>query len=222
MGFIAQEVQNVFPNLVENFNYAEETDTSGNVIIPGSTFKGLNYIGFIPIAIKGIQELDSMVTHLSASGLNASGPLTTNYLTKSIGLNTVGNSQIFDNGICIGVGTDTVPVGYKMVVAGKFGARDVLVACPPSWPDYVFSSKYKLKPLNELDHYIKTNKHLPGIPTQNEIEKSGGINLGEMQTKQMEKIEELYLYIIEMNKNMEKLSLENKALRDRVKTLESK
>lgn len=218
IGFIAQDIQSVLPDLVDSSNYDEVMDSSGNVVYDGGTFLGLNYDALIPLAIKGIIELDSI---RNISGVSTSSPLDSNYLPKATGSGTLCNSQIYDNGFCVGIGTDTVPLGYKCVVEGKFGARDIIVACPPSWPDYVFDATHLLKPLDDLENYVTANKHLPGIPSANEIEKSG-INVGEMQTKQMEKIEELYQYIIQMNKNVQRLSAENKQLKERMKNMENK
>ena len=64
-------------------------------------------------------------------------------------------------------------------------------------------------PLNELENYLQTNKHLPNVPSAKEVEKDGYIKMGELSFKQLEKTEELYLYIIEMNKKIEKLEKEN-------------
>ena len=221
-GMISQEVQQVVPELVQDVVEPEQKDSSGQVIFPQTTFKGLKYSSLIPFAIQGIKELDQKVNNITLTGVVAYPALSTSHIPKSSAGDTVCNSQISDNGIGVGVGTDVIPAGYKLVVEGKLGARDVIVACPPSWPDYVFENNHLLRPLEELNNYVTTNKHLPGVPSQKEIEKTGGLNLGEMQTKQMEKIEELYQYIIEMNKNMQKLSLENQELKDRVKNLENK
>jgi hypothetical protein len=68
--------------------------------------------------------------------------------------------------------------------------------------------------LEDLEKSIQQNKHLPNIPAAAIIEKDG-IKLGEMSTKQMEKLEELTLYIIELNK-------QNKVLAERIKALEAK
>ena len=87
--------------------------------------------------------------------------------------------------------------------------------------DYVFDKKYKLMPLKELEEYVKENNHLPNIPKASETD-SNGLDVSDMISKQLEKIEELYKYIIEMNKNMEKLSDENKALKERMTILDKK
>ena len=78
----------------------------------------------------------------------------------------------------------------------------------------MFKPDYKLTPLKELETYINNNKHLPDIPTEQEIIKDG-LDLGDMQKLQMQKIEELTLYIIQLNK-------ENEKLKERINKLENK
>jgi hypothetical protein len=75
------------------------------------------------------------------------------------------------------------------------------------WPDYVFKKNYKLPSLKETERYIKQNGHLPEMPSAKEIENKG-LSLSEMVTMQMKKIEELTLYIIEQQKQMEILKNE--------------
>ncbi len=73
-----------------------------------------------------------------------------------------------------------------------------------SWPDYVFDANYSLLDLDTLSQYIRDNKHLPGIPSALEVE-NDGIDLGEMQAALLEKVEELTLYILELNYENQKL-----------------
>ncbi|PIQ14751.1 MAG: hypothetical protein COW67_12080 [Flavobacteriales bacterium CG18_big_fil_WC_8_21_14_2_50_32_9] len=80
---------------------------------------------------------------------------------------------------------------------------------PAPFPDYVFNVDYSLMPLNELEKYIKENKHLPNIPTAKEV-KENGLQVGDMQVKQMEKIEELTLYIIALEKRIKELEIMKK------------
>jgi hypothetical protein len=80
-----------------------------------------------------------------------------------------------------------------------------------AWADYVFDSDFKLRPLSEVASFIQKNKHLPDVPSQVEIQKNG-LNIGEMQKIQMQKIEELTLYIIEQNKRIENLEKQITAL----------
>ena len=80
----------------------------------------------------------------------------------------------------------------------------VEIAAENGWADYVFNNDYKLLKINELDNFIKLNKHLPEVPSTEEAIKNG-IELKEMNILLLKKIEELTLYIIEQNKRIEKL-----------------
>jgi len=82
-----------------------------------------------------------------------------------------------------------------------------------SWPDYVFDKNYKLPKLKDVAKFIEKNHHLPGVPSAAEIE-SDGLNLGDMQKIQMQKIEELTLYLIQLEKRIELLEVENKELKN--------
>jgi hypothetical protein len=80
----------------------------------------------------------------------------------------------------------------------------VAVCTSANWADYVFDEKYDLKTITELESYVKANKHLPNVPSANEVVKAG-IDVATMDAKLLEKIEELTLYIIEQDKRIEKL-----------------
>jgi hypothetical protein len=98
----------------------------------------------------------------------------------------------------IAVGT-TNPGSFKLAVEGKIGAREVQVLTTNPFPDYVFAPDYNLISLPELESFIKINKHLPGMPTATEI-KNDGLALGKVSTVLVEKVEELTLYVIELEK----------------------
>jgi len=112
------------------------------------------------------------------------------------------------NGVCINCED---PGSFTLAVEGSVGAREIKVTQSP-WPDYVFEKDYQLPPLSDLKGLLDENKHLPGIPKAAEIEKNG-LNLGEMQSLSMEKIEELYLYVLQLHD-------ENRELRTRIEKLE--
>jgi hypothetical protein len=105
----------------------------------------------------------------------------------------------------VGIGTLTPDPYYKLSVNGSVRAKEIRVNT--GWADFVFERDYKLRSLTEVEYYIQKHKHLPEIPSAAEVEESG-VALGEMQSKVLQKIEELTLYIIELNKRVEKL--ENK------------
>jgi hypothetical protein len=105
----------------------------------------------------------------------------------------------------VGIGTSVIPSDYKLAVAGKIIAEEVVVKLQSAgWPDYVFDQNYLLKPLLEVEQFVKTNKHLPGIPSASQVEEKG-LSMGEMQNKLLQKIEELTLYIIEQQKQIDEL-----------------
>lgn len=119
------------------------------------------------------------------------------------------SSITFPNGV-VGIGTTTPDLAYKLSVNGTIRAKEIKVNT--GWSDFVFSPDYKLTPLDELENSIKLNRHLPDIPTAKEVE-IDGVSLGEMQSKLLQKIEELTLYVIKLNK-------ENEGLKNRIALLE--
>lgn len=110
----------------------------------------------------------------------------------------------------IGIGTDTPD--HLLTVKGTIHAREVLVDLNGPLADYVFEPDYTLMPLSEVESFVKANKHLPEIPSAAEV-KENGLNMGEMQNKLLQKIEELTLYVIELQKTNEKQNAEIEALK---------
>ncbi|MEO7265640.1 MAG: hypothetical protein ABIW38_12035 [Ferruginibacter sp.] len=94
---------------------------------------------------------------------------------------------------------------YKLSVTGRIICEEVRVKLVSSgWPDYVFAGDYKLPPLQQVEQFIKSNKHLSNIPSASDVEQNG-IEVGDMQKRMMEKIEELTLYVIDLQKQIEAL-----------------
>ena len=111
----------------------------------------------------------------------------------------------FKNGdVFIGTTDFVKGAGYKLRVGGKIFSEEVRVQLQSAWPDYVFEKNYKKLSLAELEKYLQANKHLPNIPSAKEVEATGQ-NVGEIQRKMLEKIEELSLYIIELKKEIDDL-----------------
>ncbi|MEP5434452.1 MAG: hypothetical protein ABJP92_16820, partial [Flavobacteriaceae bacterium] len=100
----------------------------------------------------------------------------------------------------VGIGT-TVP-DAKLSVKGNIHAEEVKVDLSVPGPDYVFKEDYDLKSLEEVQNHIKKHGHLPNIPSAKEMEENG-IQLGEMNMKLLEKIEELTLYTLEQEKQLQ-------------------
>lgn len=112
----------------------------------------------------------------------------------------------------IGIGTSNFTDGaetYKLSVKGKIRAQEVKVY--NTWADYVFSPDYTLPSLTEVESYIAENGHLKNVPSAKQIT-DHGLELGEMTKIQQEKIEELTLYLIQQNKEIEELKEQVKFL----------
>lgn len=124
---------------------------------------------------------------------------------------------LMDNGN-VGIGTvDTK--GYKLAVNGSAVFIKAVVKSYVNWPDYVFDSSYQLKPLSEIETFIRTNKHLPDIPSAAAVN-NDGIDLGENQTTLLKKIEELTLYLIDEQKSRliqsENIATQNEQLKEQL------
>ena len=89
----------------------------------------------------------------------------------------------------------------KLEVNGTIRSKEVKIEAT-DWSDFVFDKSYKLPTLSEVESHISQHKHLPNIPSQAEVIEQG-INVGEMQAKLLQKIEELTLYVIEQDKKIE-------------------
>jgi len=103
---------------------------------------------------------------------------------------------------------------FVVTSVGKAYAREVEISLVPNFPDYVFDKNYKLPKISEVAEYIEQNKHLNGFEKGEYYEKNG-INVNEMFVKQQEKLEEIMLYIIQLEKR-------NTTLETRLNELEKK
>ncbi len=116
----------------------------------------------------------------------------------------------------VGIGTDSPDA--KLAVNGDIHSKEVKVDLT-NWPDYVFEDSYKLPSLKSVEAHIKEQGHLPNIPNALYVKKNG-IYLGEMNAKLLEKIEELTLYTILQENNIEILENYDQTLEERVDKLE--
>lgn len=113
----------------------------------------------------------------------------------------------------VGIGTNNLSA--ELTVNGHIHAKEVKVFTDAG-ADFVFDENYDLPDLNELENFVTLNKHLPNIPPEKEMVKEG-IHLAEMNVKLLQKVEELTLYVIDMNKRVEELSKDNLQLKKQIK-----
>jgi hypothetical protein len=102
------------------------------------------------------------------------------------------------------IGIGTCQPQYKLDVKGTIRALEIRVETIDKFADYVFEKNYKLRSLSEVENYISSNGHLPEIPSAEEV-KANGVSLVEMQVKLLQKVEELTLYSIKQQKEIEEL-----------------
>ncbi|MFC1226715.1 hypothetical protein ACFE6N_23125 [Pedobacter sp. BG31] len=133
----------------------------------------------------------SIDSYVNSSGKSDEGTI----YSRSGGLNYLNGN--------LGLGT-TDTKGFKLAVNGKMRAQEIKVQAT-DWPDYVFEKGYKVGTLEELESYIKANKHLPDMPGAQEVE-ANGLAVSEMLKLQQQKIEELTLHLIEKDKNITQLA----------------
>lgn len=106
---------------------------------------------------------------------------------------------------------------YRLDVNGAIRSNEIVVNTDGA--DFVFDAGYELRDLREVEQYIKENKHLPDIASADEMKKNG-LELGKMDMKLLQKVEELTLYMITLQKEMNEMKLENQKLKDRIIDLE--
>jgi len=175
--------------------------------------------------------IKSFTTYFTEGALDLN--TATNITTAGYKLFTVKNQNVMKSYIdkdggawfnsSVGIGTTNITdVNYKLFVETGIRTRKVKVD-QVSWADYVFKPEYKLRPLAEVESFIRRNNHLPEVPSEKEV-KENGVDLGENQVTLLKKIEELTLYLIdqnkeikEQNKRLEQLEKELNALKKKSK-----
>ena len=151
-------------------------------------FSHSNWSGTGPRAIIGTESNHDLSFH-------------TAYSQERMRIKTNGN---------VGIGV-TNPAN-KLEVDGTIKTTEVNVTLA-SWADYVFDPAYNLMPLDELAAFVRDNRHLPEIPTEKDVQENG-VDLGEMNKLLLKKVEELTLYVIQLEENAKRLeSLEAKVQR---------
>lgn len=120
------------------------------------------------------------------------------------------------------LGINVTNVNARLTVGGHIWCQEIKVLIDPNTgPDFVFDKAYNLPSLDEVEQFIEENHHLPNIEPAKEME-ANGVELGKMDMKLLQKVEELTLYMIEFKKEVEQLKAENEKLKADLKELGSK
>lgn len=103
----------------------------------------------------------------------------------------------------VGINVENYQDNYALAVNGGIITTEVYIAEADNWPDHVFADDYKLMGLHELENFIRANRHLPEVPSEEEVLENG-YDMGEMQGLLLKKIEELTLYTIQLQEQIER------------------
>jgi len=120
-------------------------------------------------------------------------------------------------GDCANEGWVTIFNNRTMRIDGQLFAKEIKIQSNV-WSDHVFCKDYRLRSIEEVKEFIETNNHLPDIPSEQEV-RENGVDLGDMQAKLLQKIEELTLYLINQDKSIHELQKSNQELQNEIEQL---
>ena len=210
--------------LGDNAGYSATTGNSNVFVGSASGYSNVTGIGNVFIgANAGYNELGS--NKLYIDNTNTATPLIYgDFSSRTVAINattftvngvaitggtssqwtTSGTNINYNAAGVVSIGTATAPTGYKLAVGGKMVAEEVVIKLQANWPDYVFNPAYKLPSLVDVEKFIQTNHHLQGVPSETEVKKDG-LAVGDMNAVLLKKIEELTLYIIDLEKRLKEV-----------------
>ena len=202
----------------------------------GGAIYGINIENNVPAtsvnATTAVFKANYTVTGTNSYGLYFTGE-GMNYVSGRLGigkqipdanakLDVAGN--IYSSGkVMIGIASPSTALlnDYSLAVNGSALFTKAVVKLNANWPDYVFSKNYELPTLASIEKYINENSHLPGVASAKEVEKNG-VDLGDNQAVLLKKVEELTLYMIDMDKKMHQVLKENEDMKKKIEILSSK
>jgi hypothetical protein len=174
-------------------------NTTGAINFSADTAKLQTVANFFPLADTRYLKSTAGAGYQPLLGFTPSNDAMVAHLA---GNETIAGNKTFSDKLAIG-GT-AVPTGFQFAVNGKAIATSVTVKEVQYWPDYVFDRNYRLAPLAEVADFVRLNHRLPEMPSAGEVSKNGQ-DLGAMNEKLLKKVEELTLYLIEKDKQLEEL-----------------
>ena len=136
----------------------------------------------------------------TATYMEPRGHLINNWMTP-VTVTTKGAITLIGN---VGINTENTTADYALAVDGGILTTKVHILNVADWQDCVFGEDYQLMPLKDVEAYVATHRHLPGIPSEAEV-KADGFDMAEMQAALLGKIEELVLHAIRQQKEIDSL-----------------
>jgi hypothetical protein len=173
----------------------------------GSTIPRWNTVTFANNGDVKIGTLGAQTANLEVNGIikAESANITGTLFAKSAHiLDTISTKLLIAKKANMDTITGKILTIPKARITEMLCANEIKVQLTNCWPDYVFGKDYNLLPLNEVEQFITENQHLPNVPSAAEVE-ANGINIGEMNAILLQKVEEMTLYIIQMEKRLYEL-----------------
>jgi hypothetical protein len=183
------------PNIVLSNSY-------GTLYIAGVSSNGAYAPAAVPgdFVFKRLGDGD-IIFNLSTTGASSNGSRKVIF-----GDRTNQNLLVVSNIGKVGIGTEFFDSDdYMLYVKKGIKTEEIKVELCSGWCDYVFTPNYNLLPLSNVQQFINEKGHLPNMPSEEQLVEDGGFEVGKMTKMQQEKIEELFLYIIELNEKIEAL-----------------
>jgi len=194
----------------DGINYINVVSVTGNNNVNPSHAFGI-WAQYWRLTVTGIQSGQSNCNIAGLQFLSSGVGAATNNSFWNIAAYDSNSINYIGGNVLIGKTTQSNS-NYKLDVSGNIRANKLVVNTTGA--DYVFNDGYRLRPLLQVENFIKQNKHLPGIEPAKQMQEEG-MSVGETQTKLLEKIEELTLYVIDQNKKLEALNKANQQLQQK-------
>jgi len=200
-------------------------DVAGTIHTSGALLTTSTSTNSTGVWIQGSASGNANMLLQANAGGGVAFPLTAAPYVLMIGGSTTKGAINIDYNSNVAIGTTNTSSGFLFAVAGSAVFDQVTVevfsgnnpkASP--WADYVFDKDYQLPSIYSLADYIKANNHLPGIPTTAEVKKDG-LDVGATEAKLLEKIEQLTLYTIQLQQQMDKMKANNTRLQMQINKL---
>jgi hypothetical protein len=196
---------------------ANDYDQNSSILVVGQQLKNLKALELVDNTISS-NPIDYFSVYGSGyTEIKANLPNATDNAFAIMDANNfnIVNFKIKKNGnVQIGNKSSVLHPNSELLVNGTITCKELYVTKPSDWPDYVFESNYKLLSLNEVEDFYKIKKHLPNVPSEKELSEKD-LSVGEMNTILLLKIEELTIYIVELNKELKQVKKDIKILKNK-------